>query len=166
MFTVAQIAGWLFFAATMVAAAVQDVRHLRIGNLLVLGLGLGWIGHAILGLPLDAALDALMVGAMTLLGGFLIFCRGWIGAGDAKLAAAIALWLGPVATVAFLLYSAIAGALICALLAGIRAAKVESALPSRRWSLQLARPASPVPYGIALATGALIAAARHFGLPS
>ena len=137
------------FAAMLVVAAAGDALYFRIPNQLVLliaGLFLPVALAAGLGLP-AIAIHIAIAGAV-LLGGFLLFALGLFGGGDAKLLAAAALWLGWPALLPFRVWTALAGGLL-GLLIGLRV------LFDR---FVLRRPVSRnVPYGIALASGAIIA---------
>lgn len=146
----------LFFCAAMLTVVVQDFQRLRISNRLVLALVLGWPAYVLLAagpgksmlLDLGAALGVLLMG-------FFMFERGWIGAGDVKLAAATALWLGPLWTLPFLLYTAVGGGVLAGLMLALRQGSLPDLVPSRRWSRRLRAAQTPIPYGIALAGGAL-----------
>lgn len=139
----------VFFAATLGAAAVEDIRHLRIPNRLVLGLALGAPAfHLSVGSTPGAVAAAALVGLAILSVGLLLFARGLVGGGDVKLAAATALWLGPAGSAGFLGYMAISGALIALALLALRARRPEEA----------ARGA--MPYGVAIAAGGLAAFAE------
>jgi prepilin peptidase CpaA len=84
--------------------------------------------------------------------GFALFSRGWIGGGDAKLFAAAALWIGWSAIAQFTAFVAIAGGLLAlgALVLGlVRQAEVSS-------PAVIANSQAELPYGIAIACGALI----------
>ena len=48
--------------------------------------------------------------ALVLVGAFAFFSFGWIGGGDAKLAAATSLWLGFGLTLPYLVYAALSAA--------------------------------------------------------
>jgi prepilin peptidase CpaA len=102
----------LAIAAAGLAATAIDVRVRRIPNVLTLAVGASGICAAAFGwspvTPL-AALAAFAIGLLVMLPGHVI---GATGAGDVKLFAAIATWLGPRATVAAFLYTALAGGAI------------------------------------------------------
>ena len=52
------------------------------------------------------------IAAGVLIGMFVMFGLGWIGGGDAKLAAVIALWLGADHALAYVLYTALFGGIL------------------------------------------------------
>lgn len=146
----------VLFVATLIAAAFEDIRHLRISNRLVLGLTAGGAAYHLVAGSGAGAVVAAALTALTILGvGILLFRQGWIGGGDVKLAAATALWLGPAGSIAFLGYTALIGALLAlALLARRRAAVADS---SGSASAGSGNGAQAMPYGVAIAAGALLA---------
>lgn len=146
------------FAAAMISAAVGDLATLRIPNSLVIGLATLSIPFAIsVGIrPQQYGLSA-MVAAAILLAGFAAFAFGALGAGDVKLAAATSLWLSAPATLDFLAITALAGALVCALMLALRVRTIRSALPIRRWRDHLSKREMTAPYGVAIAIGGMAA---------
>src|ERR1700722_7617575 len=85
----------LIFPAGMALAASMDLLTMTIPNRLCVALVVGYFIMACLfGLPMHAVLFNISCGAVVLAVTFGLFSLGWIGGGDAKLAAAIALWLG------------------------------------------------------------------------
>ena len=84
------------------------------------------------------------------------FARGWIGGGDAKLAAATALWLGFDHLMAYLVYASLFGGLLTLVLLQVRTMPLPSLLAGQQWAERLHRKDSGVPYGIALAAAALV----------
>src|SRR5215204_905748 len=100
----------LIFPALMAYAAASDLLTMTIPNRLSLALAAGFVVFAILGgLPLAAILLHLGAGAAVLAASFALFAFGWIGGGDAKLAAATALWLGFGSLVEYLFIASLAG---------------------------------------------------------
>lgn len=148
---------FLFFPALMALAAAMDLLTMKIPNRLSAVLAIGYFAAALLTrAPLhDIALHALC-GAVVLVFTFALFSFGWIGGGDAKLAAATALWLGWTPLAEYGLASALAGgALTMIILMGRRLALPE-ALASQAWIARLHNAKSGIPYGIALALGGMI----------
>ncbi|WP_020187362.1 prepilin peptidase [Methylopila sp. 73B] len=142
--------------ALIAVAAVSDLMTLTIPNRLVMALVAAFavaapLGH--LGLQ-DVGLH-LAAGALTLAIGMALFIPGWIGGGDAKLAAAVALWLGfdPLLSW-FVSFALFGGALTMALLA-YRRAPMPLAFERVGFLNRLHSPLEGAPYGIALAAGAL-----------
>jgi prepilin peptidase CpaA len=87
---------------------------------------------------------------------FVFFARGWIGGGDAKLAAATALWLGFDHLVVYLLYASIFGGVLTIAMIRFRLMPLPQALADQEWVKRLHRLDGGVPYGIALAAAALM----------
>ncbi|RXF73647.1 A24 family peptidase [Hansschlegelia zhihuaiae] len=142
--------------ALVVVAAVSDLMTMTIPNRLVLALTVAFFPAAYLAgfSPAEVGWHAL-AGLLVLAVGFVLFAPGWIGGGDAKLAAALALWLGFEPLLAwFVAFAILGGALTFATLFYRR-----SALPVRfagvDWIARLHHPKTGVPYGIALAAGTL-----------
>ncbi|OYX13898.1 MAG: hypothetical protein B7Z15_05740 [Rhizobiales bacterium 32-66-8] len=111
------------------------------------------VGRVIPNLVLILLVAGFACGALAL--GFALFAQDVIGAGDAKLAAVIALWLDPGQLPVF--------ALICGLLGGLLVAAVtlrarwQRAAPPRsaRLAAHMLDLAPSLPYGVALAGAAL-----------
>jgi prepilin peptidase CpaA len=87
---------------------------------------------------------------------FVFFSRGWIGGGDAKLAAATALWLGWGHLYEYLLYASLLGGVLTLGIREFRKRSLPPALARQPWLVRLHEPAGGVPYGIALAAAALL----------
>ena len=89
---------------------------------------------------------------------FVFFARGWIGGGDAKLAAATALWLGfdQLLELPDLSPRCFGGVLTLAIMRFRADAAAGGCSPSQEWAKRLHRMDAGVPYGIALALAALL----------
>jgi prepilin peptidase CpaA len=87
--------------------------------------------------------------------GFACFAFGWIGGGDAKLAAATALWLGFDHLLVYLVYAAVAGGPLALLIIVFRSWPLPAMLLSHEWAQRLHDSKRGIPYGVALAIGAL-----------
>ena len=81
---------------------------------------------------------------------------GWIGGGDAKVAAAAALWFGFADLMNYLVWASLFGGALTLLLIQFRQWPLPSALTGQAWLLRLHAKDSGIPYGIALAIGALM----------
>src|SRR5438445_10557347 len=142
----------LLFPAMMAFAASSDLLTMTISNrvsLILIGsffvLALTWGMPPIeIGLHVGAALAVLVVS-------FTFFARGWIGGGDAKLAAATALWLGFDHLLPYLLLASVFGGLLTIALLQFRTAPLPAWLARQDWVERLHRKDGGVPYGIALA---------------
>jgi prepilin peptidase CpaA len=149
-------AGVSIFVFAMIYAALTDLTSYRIENGLVLAL-IGvypllapWAGFS----AIEMGWSALMATSVLLVG-FLFFARGWVGGGDAKLAAATALWLGRDHIFAYLVYSALIGGVITLALLQFRVLVLPPVLLKQSWIARLYDGGSGVPYGVALATAGL-----------
>jgi prepilin peptidase CpaA len=141
----------LVLAAMLIVAAVIDVRTFTISNRLNLAVaalvlpywwavGLDpWPGIAV---QIGMAVAVFLVLAAA-------FWAGMMGGGDVKLAAALALWFPPAATVKFLIFMSIAGGLLTVIV-----------LVTHRMRGREGRP--EIPYGVAIAAGGLAILAQRF----
>lgn len=138
-------------ALTLVVAAVIDVRTYTISNRLNLAVALlaplYWWSVA---LPLwpDAAIQVgIAAGLFALLAA--AFYAGMMGGGDVKLAAALALWFPPAATVRFVVFMSIAGGVLTLIVVALHRMRRKSGRPQ-------------IPYGVAIALGGLAILAQRF----
>ena len=145
------------FPAVVVIAAVRDATSYTIPNWLSAALALAFFPAA-LGVGLAPATIGLCAasGAAALAAGVAMFAAGWIGGGDAKLFAACALWLGLGAIGAFLAWTALFGGGLAVALLLARRSPV-AAFRGPPWVGRLLEPAGEVPYGVAIAAGAMAA---------
>ena len=97
----------------------------------------------------------LAAAAVVLAVAFVFFSQGWIGGGDAKLAAATALWFGFAHLLDYLLYASIFGGILTLALLQFRKLPLPGVLTRQAWIMRLHDSAGDVPYGIALAAAAL-----------
>jgi prepilin peptidase CpaA len=141
----------LGLAALLVVAAVIDVRTFTISNRLTLAVALlaplywlsiglaPWPGVAIQ-IAVAAVVFLLMAGA---------FYAGMMGGGDVKLAAALALWFPPAATIKFIVLMSLAGGVLTLGLVVWHRAKRREGRPE-------------IPYGVAIAVGGLAILAQPY----
>ena len=108
------------------------------------------------GLPLEAVGLHLLAGFAGLAIGFLFFALGYIGGGDAKLFAGVALWLGFADLMAYALLASVFGGFLTLGLLIARQWPLPAALARQPWILKLHDARSGIPYGVALAAGAFI----------
>lgn len=146
----------LLYSGLLAAAALQDVRTLTISNLLCLATLVASIALIVLVRHPAAPWEHAASFAIVLGIGFLLFSAGWIGGGDAKLAAATALWLGFDHLMPYLLYASLLGGALTLLLVQFRMVPLPQALARQEWIQRLHRKDGDIPYGIALAAAALI----------
>ena len=147
----------LVFPLLMIFAALADLFTMTIPNRVSLVLIAAYLLLALyLRLPLATVGLHVSCGLAMLALTFMMFQMGWIGGGDAKLAAATALWLGWPSLFEYgLAASLIGGALTVAILA-LRHYDLPENLLSVGFIAKLAEKNGGVPYGIALALAGLI----------
>ena len=146
---------------TGVLAAVADFRGMTIPNLysaiiiaaLVVCYAVLWLGgrDEVFYSPLSHILSAVIVFGLTLL----MFMAKIVGAGDSKLASALALWVGLKGLVAFVFYMSVAGGLLALVALALKKWTPVKNPPKGSWVEQVQGGASKVPYGIAIVLGAL-----------
>jgi prepilin peptidase CpaA len=145
------------FPAMMAFAASSDLFTMTIANRVSLILAGGFVLLAAMtGMSAGDMAWHVGAGAAVLVAAFGLFACGWIGGGDAKLAAAIVLWLGFAHLFDYLIYSSILGGALTLLLIQFRALPLPHVLAGREWAERLHRRGGGVPYGIALAVAALL----------
>src|SRR6202043_4104158 len=89
------IARLLLFPALMAFAAASDLFTMTISNRVSLALAVGFLALALLsGMGPYDILSHVGAGAAVLAVAFACFAMGWVGGGDAKVAAAASLWFG------------------------------------------------------------------------
>ena len=96
----------------LAVAAWQDVRRRTIPNWIPAALVLLWGGWALAEGRLGPAAGAVGVAALVLLAGYLAWLGGFLGGGDVKLLAAVALWAGSAGLATFLLATGIVGGVL------------------------------------------------------
>jgi len=149
----------LIFPILVIAAALRDATSYTIPNWISLALVAAFPVVALaVGLPLGAIGMNVAVGAAALVAGMGMFALGWIGGGDAKLFAAAGLWLGWPAALNYLAVTGLAGGALAVGLLALRSTHVRPFVPTGpAWFARLAEPGENVPYGVAIALGALMA---------
>jgi prepilin peptidase CpaA len=144
------------FPLAMIFGAIWDLTTMTIPNMLTAALavafllfvpfaGLGWQ---------DVALH-LAAGALMLVIGMTMFGLGWIGGGDAKFVAAIALWLGWSELLGYLLVASLLGGALTLLLLWFRTMPLPPAIFRNEWIARLHDRKAGIPYGVALGLGGL-----------
>ncbi len=156
----------LCFLALVLSAAFSDAVTFTIPNWIPLALlvlfpvaGLAAsLPLQTLGLHLALGFGALVVGAG-------MFAMRWVGGGDAKLIAAVLLWLGLPAMPQFLVATAMTGGSLAITLLMLRSVHFRPLVAlGPRWVNRLADSNEGIPYGVAIAVGALFAiSASPFG---
>lgn len=166
MFAMLAAALVLCFPALVLTAAFSDTLTFTIPNWIPLALlALFPVAALAVGLPLSTIGLHLAVGAGALVVGIVMFALRWMGGGDAKLIAAVAAWVGLAALPAFLLGAALSGGTLAIMLVTLRSAPLRPVVAlGPPWVNRLADSKEGIPYGVAIAIGAMGAiAASPFG---
>ena len=151
----------------MILAGAGDVLSRRIPNSLVLLIALCFFPMAwAQGMPPSAFLMHAGVGLAVLLAGFALFSLGFLGGGDAKLLGAAALWFGLAGLPQFLFMTALAGGLLGLAVMAWSMIALQGEL--EQWGtfrrLSWVRPS--VPYGYAIAAGAILSLPGSWLVPA
>ena len=138
-------------AATLIVAAVIDIRTFTISNRLnaavALSAPLYWLSVSMTPWPGMAAQLAVALAVFVVLAG--AFYAGMMGGGDVKLAAALALWFPPAATLKFLVLMSLAGGVLTLVVLAWHKTKRREGRPE-------------IPYGVAIAFGGLAILTQRF----
>jgi prepilin peptidase CpaA len=146
----------LLFPALMAFAASSDLLTMTISNRLSLALtGSFFLLTLVTGMSWPAIGMHLAAAALVLVFSFGFFSQGWIGGGDAKLAAATALWFGFDFLLDYLIYASLFGGALTLILIQFRKLPLPGPLARQPWILRLHETGGGIPYGIALAAAAL-----------
>jgi len=145
------------FPLLMAFAASSDLLTMRISNRLILLLVGGFFVMALaINMPFQELALHFACAAIVLAVAFTLFALGWIGGGDAKLAAATTLWLGFGVTLPYIVYGGLLGGALTLLLLSLRQFPLPVMLMKVRWIERLHNKSTGVPYGIALAAAGLL----------
>jgi prepilin peptidase CpaA len=151
------------FPALVIFAAISDMFTMTISNKISLALIILFFPLALYkDLPLATIGMHLVAALLVLVITFIFFARNYMGGGDAKLASSIALWFGFSHLFDFvLLASLIGGALTLGLLA-LRNFPLPLILVGQPWATRLHAKETGIPYGIAIAVGAMMVYPKIF----
>lgn len=144
------------FPVIVTVAASYDLLTMQIPNRFPAALATAFIVVALMaGLQLSTIGIHLLVGFGVLAGTFALFAFGFLGGGDAKLASAIALWLGIEQAVPFVMLTALYGGALSLVILAFRSVPLPSFLLGWTPALRLHEKGAGVPYGVALAAATL-----------
>ena len=146
----------LILAFLLIAAAVEDAVRLRISNVTVALVLISAITAAIVAGPELQLWQNLVVFLALLAVGTPMFAAGKLGGGDVKLLASVGLWFDFGGAVWLLVAVALTGGVLALLVLVIRSFNWSDEIRRR---VVLLRPGGGIPYGVAIAAGALIAMA-------
>lgn len=145
----------LAVSLVLIAAAVEDMARLRISNifpLLVVGLYALWVG--VTGWENDIWRNGtVFLGVFAL--GCGLFALHWMGGGDIKLMSACALWFDWSGAVPWFVYITVGGGVLALLIIIGRRLVPQSVRNGS--SAALFAPKGPIPYGVAIALGTIMA---------
>ena len=151
------LATLLLFPALMSFAASSDLFTMTISNYISIALVAGFVALAFaLGMDAQTVLWHLACGVTVLAVTFTLFAFGWIGGGDAKLAAATAVWLGFARIVEYGTLASVLGGVLTLGMLWMRGLTVPPKLAATDWFARLHKKDNGVPYGIALAAAGLL----------
>lgn len=157
----------LLFPALMAFAASSDLFTMTISNRLSVALTGGFFVLALItGMSLPAIGMHFAAAALVLAIAFTCFAMGWIGGGDAKLAAATALWFGFAHLLDYLIWASLFGGALTMLLLQFRGCVLPPVLERQPWIQRLHGASAGVPYGIALAAAALVVYPNTMWMPA
>ncbi|MEI2385388.1 prepilin peptidase [Breoghania sp. JC706] len=146
------------FPIIVVLAGISDLMTMTISNRFSLGL----VAAFVVLVPFVTGWDPatwgshLAAGAIMLAATFTLFAFGWIGGGDAKLAGAIALWLGMPHLIAFIVFTTLFGGALTLGLLGFRNIAIPHVAVRLPWVVRLHALEDGIPYGLALSAAALV----------
>lgn len=154
-----QIPLLMIFPALVITAGLKDATSYTIPNWISLALIVAFIpAAAVSGASLTAIGLCVVAGACGLLLGMGMFAAGWIGGGDAKLFAASALWIGLSGVLPFMLVTGLAGGAVTLLILSMRSGWIAPLVAGGpAWLRKLCAQGGDLPYGVAIAVGALTA---------
>ena len=128
----------LIFPAMMAFAASSDLFTMTISNRISLILVGGFFAMAyVAGMTPHDVLSHVGAAFSVLAVTFVFFARGWIGGGDAKLAAATALWLGFDHLMPYLLYASLFGGVLTFAMIRFRLMPLPAMLADQEWVKRL-----------------------------
>ncbi len=142
----------------VIIAGLRDLTTMTIPNWISGLLILGFFPAAyVVGLPPMTVALHVGVAFAALLVGMGLFAMRVIGGGDAKLMAAACLWLGLGGSGMFMLWTGFAGGIFCLALIFARKQLQPYLMGAPGWVTHLLEPKGDIPYGVAIAAGALMA---------
>ncbi|CAN5138828.1 prepilin peptidase [soil metagenome] len=142
----------------VIAAGLRDLTTMTIPNWMSAVLILGFFPAAFaVGLSPTTVAVHVGISAAALFVGMGLFAMRIIGGGDAKLMAAACLWLGLAGSGMFVLWTGVAGGVFCLALIFARTQVRPYVAGGPQWVHQLLEPKGDIPYGVAIAIGALMA---------
>ncbi|MCB9965484.1 MAG: prepilin peptidase [Rhodospirillales bacterium] len=161
------LTGILVACACGVMASISDWKGMKIPNLypgiIILAFGISFAGASLGGYPeIFAGWSAHLLSAgLVLAGSFILYATIRFGAGDSKLITAYALWLPPSMLILFLFFVSLIGAGLSTFAIIVKKNRPFKNPAEGSWVAKLQEGQSVVPYGIAIAGGAIVAFLSH-----
>jgi len=149
------------FVAAMIIGAASDLHRYEIPDqvsiaIVVAFLPAAWAG----GLGLMDIAIGIAIGVGCMIVGIGLFAINMFGGGDVKLLAAGAVWAGWEGLPVFVFLVAIAGGILSLALILFRRFRLSARLDGIGWIHAIHTPGNSVPYGVAIAAGALMSLPR------
>ncbi len=148
------------YASLLGVAALYDLWRFRIPNVIVVALVVLFLAAALKSYDTVPWLSHLGAGALMFAAGTAVYAFGFLGGGDVKLLAATSLWIAFGLLLQYLIYVAIIGGALSLVLIALRRILqvILVRFASRPELITLPRllvPGESVPYGVAIAVGAI-----------
>ena len=154
------------FPILMILAGAGDVLSLRIPNWLTGLIAALFVPMAFAtAMPLEIFGIHVLTGFGMFIAGFTLFALGVFGGGDAKLLAAAGFWFGWPNALPFLVLTVFAGGVLALCVAVWSSISMSSEIHGGSWSKRLTTIKPNVPYGYALAAGAILAFPQSWWMP-
>ncbi len=142
----------------MIVAAASDVTTYRIPNWLTGLTAFAFLPVAYLsGMPMAEFGSHLLTGIVLFVVGYIFFTLRLFGGGDAKLMAAAGLWFGFGQSLNFLFLTVLAGGVLALAVALLALIQMHFDISGASFGQSLKKLSPKVPYGLALAVGAILA---------
>ena len=147
----------LFFPFFMAYAGFSDMFTMQISNMISLALIAGFVFFGfMIGMDIQTMLWHFAIFAIVLAVTFTLFALGIFGGGDAKLIPCTALWLGWEHTMTYIHVSALIGAILALVIMRWRYQPLPDRITNVEWVGRLYNAKNGIPYGVALAAGAMV----------
>jgi prepilin peptidase CpaA len=155
--TISSVILMILVPALCAYSCFSDMFEMRISNRICLSiLALFGVFAAVTAMPLATFGWHILAGLLVLVVSFTLFAFGYIGGGDAKLVAAISVWVGFGQLWEFMAISSVLGGFLTLAILAVRKHPLPAFAAEQPWIMRLHDKQSGVPYGIALGLTALL----------
>ncbi len=145
------------FPAALLIAAVNDIYEFKIPNWASIILIVAYPAAGVaLGAPVVLIIQGCALAGAALVIGFALFATKVLGAGDAKLFAASAPWIGLAGLPIYLVYTTLSGAFLAFVLLLFRNTPLLPVYAQAQWLMRLHQNKKEIPYAVAIAVGGLL----------